>query len=94
MQRMVPEMSSSVLKMLERWKIYEEKEIDVFREFGLLTTEVISRTAFGSSYLEGKHIFEMVAKLTEITVRNVYKVKLPGIRYIIIVLHLKFSLII
>lgn len=94
MQRMVPEMSSSVLKMLERWKIYEEKEIDVFREFGLLTTEVISRTAFGSSYLEGKHIFEMVAKLTEITVRNVYKVKLPGIRYIIIVLHLQFSLII
>ncbi|KAL8549266.1 hypothetical protein ACS0TY_008205 [Phlomoides rotata] len=80
--RMVPEMSSSVLKMLERWKSYEGKELDVFKEFGLLTTEVISRTAFGSSYTEGKHIFEMVAKLTEITVRNVYKVKFPGIRYL------------
>lgn len=85
---MVPEMSSSVLKMLERWKTYQGKEIDVFREFGLLTTEVISRTAFGSSYIEGKHIFEMVAKLTEITVRNVYKVKIPGIRYIVIVSHI------
>ncbi|KAI3452927.1 hypothetical protein Pfo_009590 [Paulownia fortunei] len=79
LKSMVSEMSSSVAIMLERWKNYEGKEIDVFKEFGLLTTEVISRTAFGSSYLEGKHIFEMVAKLTAITVRNVYKVKVPGI---------------
>ncbi|KAG8383016.1 hypothetical protein BUALT_Bualt05G0140000 [Buddleja alternifolia] len=79
LKRMVPEMSSSVAKMLESWKIFDGKEIDVFKEFGLLTTEVISRTAFGSSYLDGKHIFEMVAKLTEITVRNVYNVKVPGI---------------
>ncbi|KAL7110412.1 hypothetical protein ACP275_05G024500 [Erythranthe tilingii] len=78
LKSMVPEMSYSVAKMLEKWKNYEGKEIDVFKEFGLLT-EVISRTAFGSSYLEGKHIFEMVANLTAITVRNVYKVKVPGI---------------
>ncbi|KAL3636180.1 hypothetical protein CASFOL_020727 [Castilleja foliolosa] len=76
---MVPDMSSSVEMMLEKWKDYEGKEIDVFKEFGKLTTKVISRTAFGSSYLEGKHVFEMVAKLTAITVRNVYKVQIPGI---------------
>ncbi|KAL3636183.1 hypothetical protein CASFOL_020730 [Castilleja foliolosa] len=79
LKNMVPEMSSSVEMMLEKWKYYEGKEIDVFKEFGMLTTEVISRTAFGSSYLEGKHVFEMVAKLTAITVRNVYKVHIPGI---------------
>lgn len=79
-QCMVSEMSASVETMLEKWKLHDGEEIDVFKEFGLLTTEVIARTAFGSSYMEGKHIFEMVAKLTAITVRNVYKVKFPGIR--------------
>lgn len=77
---MVSEMSASVQTMLEKWKFPDGQEIDVFKEFGLLTTEVIARTAFGSSYMEGKHIFEMVANLTAITVRNVYKVKFPGIR--------------
>ncbi|KAL2546266.1 Cytochrome [Forsythia ovata] len=79
LKSMVPEMSSSVEMLLERWKDHVGEEIDVFKEFGLLTTEVISRTAFGSSYVEGGHIFEMVAKLTEITVRNTYRVRFPGI---------------
>lgn len=77
---MVPEMSSSVETMLEKWKQFEGREVDVYKEFGLLTTEVISRTAFGSSFGEGKHIFDMVAKLTKITVKNVYTVRFPGIR--------------
>ncbi|GFQ04074.1 cytochrome p450 cyp749a22 [Phtheirospermum japonicum] len=80
LKSMVPEMSSSVAMMLERWKDYEGKEIDVFKELGMLTAEVISRTAFMSSYLEGKHVFEMVAKLTAITVRSVYYVKILGIK--------------
>lgn len=84
---MVPEMSSGVEMLLERWKAHIGEEIDVFKEFGLLTTEVISRTAFGSSYIEGGHIFEMVAKLTEITVRNIYRVRFPGIRYVTVVLY-------
>ncbi|KZV48060.1 hypothetical protein F511_31035 [Dorcoceras hygrometricum] len=79
LKSMVPEMSSSVSMMLKNWKDYDGKEIDVFKEFGLLTTEVISRTAFGSSYLEGKDIFEMVAKLTALTVKNVNKIRFPGI---------------
>lgn len=81
MQSMVPEMIASVEVMLERWKEFEGKELDVFKDFGLLTTEVISRTAFGSSYLEGQHIFKMVSNLTAITVKNVYNVRFPGIRY-------------
>lgn len=82
LQNMVPEMSASVAMMLMKWESYGEKEIDVFKEFGKLTTEVISRTAFGSSHADGEHIFEMVAKLTAVTVRNVYKVRVPLIRYI------------
>ena len=80
MQGMVPEMSASVETMLQRWKQFEGTEIDVFKEFGLLTTEVISRTAFGSTYDDGKHIFKMMANLTSLTVKNVYNVRFPGIR--------------
>ncbi|KAI3764071.1 hypothetical protein L2E82_14071 [Cichorium intybus] len=82
LKNMIPEMSRSIGMMLENWKDYEGKEIDVHKEFGLVTTEVISRTAFGSSYVEGKHIFEMVAKLTAITVRNIYALRFPGISLI------------
>ena len=78
---MVLEMSSSVEAMLRRWKDYEGQEIDVHKEFKVLTTEVISRTAFGSSYVEGKHILETVSKLIAITVRNIYNLWFPGIRY-------------
>ncbi|XP_047978036.1 cytochrome P450 CYP749A22-like [Salvia hispanica] len=77
LKRMVPEMSASVAMMLMKWESYGGKEIDVFKEFGELTTEVISRTAFGSSHIDGEQIFEMVAKLTAVTVRNVYKVRVP-----------------
>lgn len=73
-------MITSAEVMLERWKIYEGKEMEVFEEFTLLTSEVISRTAFGSSYLEGKNIFEMLTKLTMITARNTYQLRIPVIR--------------
>ncbi|TQD77784.1 hypothetical protein C1H46_036688 [Malus baccata] len=48
---------ASAETMLEKWKSHEGKEIEVFEEFTLLTSEVIARTAFGSNYLEGRNIF-------------------------------------
>lgn len=79
---MVPAMIASVEAMLERWRGNEGKEIEVFAEFRLLTSEVISRTAFGSSYLEGKTIFEMLTKLGYIISRNDFKICFPGSRYV------------
>ena len=78
---MVPAMIASVETMLERWQNHGEgKEIDVHEEFRLLTAEVISRTAFGSSYLEGKVIFEMLEKLTLIASETLMKPRFPVIR--------------
>ena len=74
---MIPSMISSIEVMLERWKHHEGKEIEVSEEFRLLTSEVISRTAFGSCYLEGKNIFEMLMKLTLISSRNAFKLRSP-----------------
>lgn len=80
MQNMIPSMITSVETMLEKWKRYEGKEIEVFEEFRILTSEVISKTAFGSSYLEGQSIFDMLMKLTLLLSRNSYKVKFPILR--------------
>ncbi|CAL5430762.1 unnamed protein product [Camellia sinensis] len=78
-QEMVPAMTASVETMLERWRHREGKAIEVYEEFKLLTSEIISRTAFGSSYLEGKNIFDMLIKLSTIISRNEFKIRFPGI---------------
>ncbi|XVE91666.1 hypothetical protein REPUB_Repub01dG0030200 [Reevesia pubescens] len=79
LKNMTPAVVASVETMLEKWKGQEGKEIEVFQEFRLLSSEVISRTGFGSSYLEGEKIFEMLTKLAVIAGRNIYKAKIPVI---------------
>ncbi|XP_038723891.1 cytochrome P450 CYP749A22-like isoform X2 [Tripterygium wilfordii] len=69
LKNLTPEMVASSEMMLERWKKHEGKEIEVFEEFKQLTSEVISRTAFGSSYVEGKDIFEKLRKVLMIAHR-------------------------
>ncbi|XP_031101439.1 cytochrome P450 CYP749A22-like [Ipomoea triloba] len=78
---MAPDMVASVEEMLERWKHEQEKgkEIEVTEEFRLLTCEVISKTAFGSSYLEGKNIFEMLMKLSANIIRDITRPRFFGI---------------
>ncbi|EOY01608.1 Cytochrome P450 [Theobroma cacao] len=82
LKNMTPAVIASVETMLQKWKGREGKEIEVFQEFRLLTSEVISRTAFGSSYLEGEKIFETLMKLSVIAIRNLYKARIPGISYV------------
>nr|XP_027088523.1 cytochrome P450 CYP749A22-like [Coffea arabica] len=77
---MTPAMVESVEMMLRRWRDYDGKEIDVSEEFMLLTAEVISRTAFGSSYVEGEQIFNMMKRLGILTGKIAYKLKPPFIR--------------
>uniref|UniRef100_A0A2P2K1Z9 Uncharacterized protein MANES_05G111200 n=1 Tax=Rhizophora mucronata TaxID=61149 RepID=A0A2P2K1Z9_RHIMU len=81
LKKMIPAMVASVEMMLARWKKHCGNEIDVYDEFRILTSDVISRTAFGSSYLEGKDIFDMLGKLAMLAVKNFFKIRLPGIRY-------------
>ncbi|CAN6713645.1 unnamed protein product [Malus baccata var. baccata] len=76
---MFPDMVASAETMLERWRNNEEKEMEMFEEFRLFTSEVISRTAFGSSYLEGQNIFEMLMKLAFLVSKNALTVRIPGI---------------
>lgn len=72
-------MVACVEMMLQRWKVHEDKEIEVYKEFKVLMSEIISRTTFGSSYVEGENIFKMIDKLGEIIWRNEFKVRIPAI---------------
>ncbi|KAI3928928.1 hypothetical protein MKW92_028530 [Papaver armeniacum] len=77
---LVPTMVTEVEIMLERWKHHEGKEIEVSKEFRLLTAEVISKTAFGSNYMEGREVFDRLTKLISIFSANFNKLALPGFR--------------
>ncbi|CAI0463417.1 unnamed protein product [Linum tenue] len=66
--------------MLERWKEKEGAEVEIYEELRTLTSEVISRTAFGSSFEEGKQIFGMLHKMMALAETNMYTIRLPLIR--------------
>ncbi|XP_038718561.1 cytochrome P450 CYP749A22-like [Tripterygium wilfordii] len=66
---LIPEMVATGEMMLKRWKNHEGGEIEVFQEFKLFTSEVISRSAFGSNFVEGKDIFEKIRKVLMIAHR-------------------------
>ncbi|XP_039162914.1 cytochrome P450 CYP749A22-like [Eucalyptus grandis] len=52
-------MVDSVHMLLKRWQNLEAEEVESFEEFTAIMSKVISRTAFGSSYIEGRDIFQI-----------------------------------
>ncbi|XP_059069037.1 cytochrome P450 CYP72A616-like isoform X2 [Cryptomeria japonica] len=82
---MIPTIVKSGANMLDGWSkliLSGASEIDVQKEFHDLTADVISRTAFGSSFTEGKHIFEMQTKQTILAVDARRSVYIPGFRFL------------
>ncbi|KAK9003517.1 hypothetical protein V6N11_061076 [Hibiscus sabdariffa] len=77
LKNMIPALIASVEAMLEKWKGREGKEMDIFEEIRVLTSEMISRTAFGSSYLVGEKFFDMLNKLSVLVGRDAMKMKIP-----------------
>lgn len=73
-------MVDSVYMMIERLNHSAGAEVEMFEEFRLLTSEVISRTAFGSSFVEGRDIFDKLRKLGLLVSKNFMKMRFPGIR--------------
>ncbi|XP_060188414.1 cytochrome P450 72A397-like isoform X1 [Lycium barbarum] len=83
---MVPAMHKSCEDMINKWEILLSKnkscEIDVHPYFEDLTSDVISRTAFGSSYAEGTRIFHLQNELAELTRQVFQSVYIPGGRFL------------
>jgi len=55
-------------------------EIDVWPSIQNLASDVIARTAFGSSYEEGIKIFQLQKEQAELTLEILMKVYIPGWR--------------
>ncbi|KDP32358.1 hypothetical protein JCGZ_13283 [Jatropha curcas] len=81
---LVPVVANSVIEMLEQWSKMSksnEVEIEVSEWFQTLTEDVITRTAFGSSYEDGKAIFRLQAQQMVLAAEAFQKVSIPGYRF-------------
>lgn len=77
---MIPGIVEAVESILTKWDELDGKEVDLFKEFSFLTSQVISRSAFGSSYSEGKSIFNKIDQLAAFAAKYSQKIQLPFIR--------------
>ncbi|KAL6614874.1 hypothetical protein ACP70R_037144 [Stipagrostis hirtigluma subsp. patula] len=81
-KRMLPVFSSCCVEMITRWENSMSSdgssEIDIWPEFQNLTGDVISRTAFGSSYQEGMRIFQLQGELAERLIQSLQTIFIPG----------------
>ncbi|GAB4842049.1 hypothetical protein Ancab_012009 [Ancistrocladus abbreviatus] len=82
---MVPIVGKSVACMMDRWADLSNSgkaEIEISECFQNLTEEVITRTIFGSSYEDGKAIYQLQAQQIVFAAESFQKVFIPGYRYL------------
>ncbi|KAJ9554673.1 hypothetical protein OSB04_018718 [Centaurea solstitialis] len=82
LKHMVPAFYVSCSEMIHKWEDMVTKEnsceVDVWPHLQTLTADVISRTAFGSSFEEGKKIFELQRELGALVMKAIASIYIPG----------------
>ncbi|KAK2975979.1 hypothetical protein RJ640_013010, partial [Escallonia rubra] len=83
---MIPVFSDSCGTLIKQWKklvgAQGTSELDVWPEFQNLTGDIISRTAFGSNYEEGKKILKLQKGLQVLVIEAMRTSYIPGFRFI------------
>lgn len=83
LQNMLPAFYQSCIEMISKWEkmvSVEGSELDVWPFLVNLTRDAISRAAFGSSYEQGRRIFQLLEDQTNLTMQAVQTVYIPGFR--------------
>ncbi|KAK3161341.1 hypothetical protein QOZ80_1BG0075920 [Eleusine coracana subsp. coracana] len=80
---MMPAFSTCCTELIDRWesKLAGSEgpyEVDIWPEFQNLTGDVISRTAFGSSFMEGRRIFQLQGEQAERLIKAFQYMYIPG----------------
>nr|GEZ71022.1 cytochrome P450 CYP72A219-like [Tanacetum cinerariifolium] len=82
LKHMVPAFNLCCDEMITKWeetlKGESSCEIDVWPHLQSLTSDVISRTAFGSSYVEGRNIFDLQREQAELIITASRSIYIPG----------------
>ncbi|PWZ29951.1 Cytochrome P450 72A14 [Zea mays] len=82
LKRMLPAFSACCQELVSRWAEClgpdGSCELDVWPELQNLTGDVISRTAFGSSYHQGRRIFQLQAEQASLVMTNIQNIVIPG----------------
>ncbi|KAE8785534.1 Secologanin synthase [Hordeum vulgare] len=86
LKKMMPAFVACCNELVTRWDDHvgsgEAKEIDVWPEFQNLTGDVISRAAFGSSFSEGRRIFQIQSEQAQNVVKMLNTLYLPGFKFL------------
>ncbi|KAF6154233.1 hypothetical protein GIB67_001129 [Kingdonia uniflora] len=87
LKRMLPAFYTSCNELVSKWDtlITAEEgscELDVWPELQNLTRDVISRTAFGSSFEKGRRIFQLQTEQAELLIQAIQSVYIPGYRFL------------
>ncbi|OVA08360.1 Cytochrome P450 [Macleaya cordata] len=86
LKEMAPGFTTSCTKLIDRLNSLVSpggsSEVDVWPELQNFTGDVISRSAFGSSFEEGKKIFELQKEQAILAIEASQSLYFPGLRYI------------
>ncbi|KAI3907843.1 hypothetical protein MKW92_031093 [Papaver armeniacum] len=87
LKEMMPAITSCCAKLIERWIDLvglsgESCEVDVWPELQNFTGDVLSRAAFGSSFEEGRKIFELQKEQVKLVVEASQSFYVPGFRFL------------
>lgn len=84
---MTERMAACTISMLDKWQTEaiiaddRSKTLDMSQEFQELTSDIIAHTSFGSSFVQGREVFDSLKELQQHCVASASSVFIPGTQY-------------